>query len=425
MKDKLNNAIMIITITLIVGFPLLKIIFYILNATKLFIETKYTLYQSIFLWIFLPINIILYIIGIVVKKNKITYIDYLIWTLIGFAFISTAFAEVRDLSIFGAEYRHEGLLSLLSYYFIFLNVKNITNEDCKKKIIDIFLIVGVVESIYSILQVYTNFSFIRHYSKSYMAMGFCGNPNFLGSYIIMHLLIAFSLYLINNKAKYKILTVLYFITLSLANSTGPFLAFLISFILFIVIFRKKVKLKKIIEIFIILFITFFIVDYSNKFMQQKVFNKTIETNYNISTELKETVTNKKTENTLGNGRVALWKNSLPLIGRYWLVGAGLDNFGEVYPYHTYDSYYDKAHNIYIQIAITNGVIPLCIYLLICLFYFVKGIKFKKGFYIALWLAFIGYSIQGFSNINITSITPCFYIILGLLSTKAEEKLKED
>ena len=420
MKDKLNKAIMIISMTLIIGFPLLKIIFYILNATKIFIETKYTLYQSIFLWCLLPVSIIIYIIGLIIKKNKTTYIDYFVWILIGFAFISTYFAEVRELSIFGAEYRHEGLLSLLCYYFLFLNVKNISNEEYKKKIIDVFLVVGVIESFYSILQVYTEFSFIKHYTKSYMAMGFCGNPNFLGSYIIMHLLISFSLYMINNKTKYKLLTILYFITLCLANSTGPFLAFLISFILFVIVFRKKIKLKKIIEILIILVITFFVVDYTNKFMQQNIYNKQLETNYNISTEIKETITNQKNETTLGNGRIVLWKNSLPLISRYWLVGAGLDNFGEVYPYHTYDSYYDKAHNIYIQIAVTNGVIPLCIYLFICLVTFKRGIKIKNPFYIALLMAFIGYSIQGFSNINVIPVTTCFYIILGLFNSKFEE-----
>lgn len=420
MKDKLNKAIMYISIILIIGFPLLKLIFYILNMTNIFDGTKYTLYQSIFLWCLLPFNIIIYLIGIFIKKNKITYLDYSMWGLILFAFISTYFAEIREISIFGAEYRHEGLLSLISYYFIFLNLKNLSNEEYKKKIVDIFLYVGLFESIYSILQVYTNFSFINHYVKPFMAMGFCGNPNFLGSYIIMHLLIALSLYLINKKSKYKILTILYFITLCLANSTGPFLAFIISFIFLLIVFRKKIKLKYVIEISIALILTFFIVDYSNKFFQQKLFNRGVEDSYNIATELKDTITNKKNETMLGNGRISLWKNSLPLISRYWLVGAGLDNFGEVYPYQTYQAYYDKAHNIYIQIAVTNGVIPLALYLLICFVSFVKGIRIKNSFYIALFMAFIGYSIQGFSNINVIPVTTCFYIILGLLNSKFEE-----
>lgn len=421
MNDKLNKAIMTNSIILIIGFPLLKVIFYILNATKIFIETKYTLYQSIFLWCLLPVSIIIYILGIIIKKNKLTFIDYFMWGLIGFAFISTHFAEIKYISIYGAEYRHEGLLTLLSYYFMFLNVKNLSNEEYKRKIIDIFLTVGLLESIYSIMQVYTEFSFIKQYTKSYMAMGLCGNPNFLGSYIIMHLLIAFSLCLTTNDFKYKILTVIFFITLCLANSTGPFLAFIISVIFFFIIFRKKIKLKDSVVLSLILICTFFVVDFSNKFVQKYLFKKEVESSYNIMAEIKDTVTNQKNETMIGNGRLMLWKNSLPLVKRYWLVGAGLDNFGEVYPYHTQYAYYDKAHNIYIQMAVTNGVIPLVLYLLICLYNFIKGIKLKNTFYIAIFMAFIGYSIQGFSNINIVAVTTCFYIIFGLLTGKLEEK----
>lgn len=423
MKDKLNKIIMIICMVLIIGFPLLKVIFYVLNATKIFVETKYTFYQSIFLWSLLPISIILYIVSLITRKSKITFIDYIMWGLILFAFISTHFAEIKDISIYGAEYRHEGLLSLLSYYFLLLNVKNINNEEYKKKIIDTFLMVGLVESIYSILQVYTNFSFIKHYAKSYMAMGFCGNPNFLGSYIIMHLLIAFALSILTKNTRYKVLSVLYFITLCLANSTGPFLAFILSVILFVILFRKKIKFKTLGKLSLILLVTFFAVDFSNKFVQKNIFNKDVESSYNISTELKDTISNTKNESMLGNGRITIWKNSMPLIGRYWLVGAGLDNFGEVYENHTSAAYYDKAHNIYIQIAVTNGVIPLTLYLIICFFNFIKGSKFKNNFYIALFMAFIAYSIQGFSNINITSVTPCFYIILGLINGKIEEDYK--
>lgn len=421
MKDKLNKTIMYISIILIIGFPLLKLILYILNMTSIFDGTKYTLYQSIFLWCFLPFNIIIYLIGIITKKYKITNFDYGMWALILFAFISTYFAEVREISIFGAEYRHEGLLSLLSYYFVFLNMKNLSNEEYKKKIIDVFLSVGLFESIYSIFQVYTNFKFIKHYAKPFMAMGFCGNPNFLGSYIIMHLLISLTLYLLNRKNKYKIMTIMFFITLCLANSTGPFLAFIISFILLLILFRKKLKLKETLQIIVILVLTFFIVDFSNKFFQEKIFKRNVESSYNIATELKETITNQKNETMLGNGRITLWKNSLPLVSRYWLVGAGLDNFGEVYPYQTYSAYYDKAHNIYIQIAVTNGIIPLAIYLFICFVTFIRGMKLKKSFYIALLFAFIGYSIQGFSNINVIPVTACFYIILGLLNSKDEVK----
>ena len=183
--------------------PLFKFVSYALYLNGI-IENSYNFNHVYVLWMSLPIFIILYIINLFYKK--ITYVDIIIYILIILALISTAFAQDVNISIFGENNRNEGLLTLLNYYFLFLNVKSIKEKQYKEKIINIFIILGIFQVIYSILQVYTDFSFIKHFSKDHMAMGLCGNPNFLGSYMVMLVLITSTLYLLDNKKIYLLLS---------------------------------------------------------------------------------------------------------------------------------------------------------------------------------------------------------------------------
>lgn len=415
-KNYLETFIYSIILILIIGLPSIKLLSYILYLNNVVADT-FVVNNAYLLWVLLPVLAIIYFIGLITKKYKFTYIDYFMLFLLVFALISTKFAYNTNVAIYGEIHRYEGLLSILCYYFIFLNIKNMTNEKYKKSIIDIFLIVGIFQVFYGLLQVYTDFSFIKHYSKEYMAIGLCGNPNFFGSYIILQIMLTSFLYLTTNKKRYLLATILFFTGLVLAGSTGPFLSFIIAMIFGIICFHKKINFKRVIILFVSLIITFFITNYSLAYRYNKPNTNGIDRNYNISTEIIDTVINKnKTIETVGNGRIEVWKKTLPLVKKYWVIGAGLDNFAKVYP-NSGNIVFDKAHNVYLQIAVTNGSIVLFIYCLICFIAFIKGFKYKDEFYIAIYMSFVGYCIQAFANINVIDVTPCFYIMLGILYSK--------
>ena len=86
-------------------------------------------------------------------------------------------------------------------------------------------------------------------------------------------------------------------------------------------------------------------------------------------------------------------------------------------------HFDKAHNVYLQIAITNGVFALIIYLCLMAIIFFKGLKIKDKVYISLLMAFIGYCIQAFANISVVEVAPTFFVVCGLLLGKIEENNK--
>ena len=414
---KLEKIIYKFIMLYMILIPSFKLISYILYLSGV-IENSYDFNHVYVLWFSLPGLIILYLINLIYKK--ITYVDIIIYFLIILAIISTIFAQDVKISIFGEINRNEGLLTLLNYYFLFLNVKNINEKKYKEKIINLFIILGVFQVIYSLSQVYTDFNFIKHFSKPHMAMGLCGNSNFLGSYMVMLVLITSTLYLLKNKNIYLILSCLFVLGLYLANSTGPFIGFILAFIFLIVFKFKQIKKINLLKLIILFTLIFFINDYLVNKKYTEV--STDYRRYNIKYDIVDTATNIKENNkeyNYGSSRFKLWEDLLPIAKKYYLFGVGLDNLKVVYPKNN-GLVYDKAHNVYYQILITNGVFALTIYCMLCLIIFIKGFKLKDAFNISLYISFIGYCIQAFGNISVIDVAPYFFVILGLLYSKDNE-----
>ena len=119
--------------------------------------------------------------------------------------------------------------------------------------------------------------------------------------------------------------------------------------------------------------------------------------------------------------------TLPLIKEYWLTGCGLDNFYDALP-QTGNVYFDKAHNVYLQMAVTNGIFPTIVYMFICLVIFLKGFKLKRTENYALFMAFVSYCILAFANISVIDVAPYFFVIVGILisdtrNVKISKKIK--
>lgn len=412
LKSKLNieKYIFIVIMAVLIGLPALKLLSYNLFTAGI-ITDSFVINHVHLLWLAVPFLLVLYILNILINNKKINYIDIIVYILIVLAIISTICAVDINKSIYGEYKRNEGLLSIISYYLIFLNVKNIKNDKYIKIIIKTFIAVGLVQVVYAFLQVYTEFSFIKHYSRPYMASSLSGNPNFFGSYMVMHTLIMFVLYLLKDKKIYLILSLIFFSGLCLGSSTGPFLGFIVTIIFFIICYRKKFNIKKLFKVLLLFVVVYIFIDCSNKFVQENIFGNKIDDDYNISLELKKGIGNR-----FGNGRIELWLNSLPLVKKYWITGCGLDNFKNVYS-QSNGLVFDKAHNVYLQMLITNGVFALLLYLVLCLIIFIKGLKLKNELYIALFIAFIGYSVQAFANISVIDVAPTFFTIMGIIVSR--------
>jgi hypothetical protein len=135
---------------------------------------------------------------------------------------------------------------------------------------------------------------------------------------------------------------------------------------------------------------------------------------------------------LGSSRGYIWSRSIPLIKNNLILGSGPDTFvfqfpqndfvGKYYAYDTPNMLVDKPHNLYLQIALNDGLIALIAFLCIVLVYIFDSIRlyaFKNNYNhsqilgLANSLGIIGYLFAGFFNDSVISVAPIFWIVLGV------------
>lgn len=140
----------------------------------------------------------------------------------------------------------------------------------------------------------------------------------------------------------------------------------------------------------------------------------------------------KGKEKLGSMRGYIWSRSIPLLKNNLILGTGPDTFiyqfpqndliGKYYAYDTPNMIIDKPHNLYLQIALNDGLIALLAFIAIMLIYIVDSIKLyalKKEYEkseilgVATCLGVIGYLFAGIFNDSVISVAPVFWIVLGV------------
>lgn len=429
--NKINFGLIIFAIIISPLWLLLAANFELVNLTVPF-------YYYEILYFLIPLEIVIYVYKIIKKEIKLNYYDIIVFLILILLMIVTNNSIDIDTSIWGAYKRNEGFLSILCYYLLFLNSKSLDEKQINI-VIKTFFGVGIIQFVYCMLQVFFRFPGLQLFSLNgvnYMAMGFQGNPNFLGSYCIMLLGLALMLYFVKSERKYFGLSIIYFINLILAQSTGPFFAFIILFIFMIVFMKIKgiIDWKKIGIVCASFILTFIIVSNGVELYCKKVFNDKIVSSYTIKGDILNTLNlfgvskgNNEENITIedyGSGRITIWKNTLKVVPKYFWLGSGIDTFGYVYQKGG-NVYYDKAHNEYLQILVTEGIFTLISYLSLLLLLFIDGVKSNNKLIWVLMMAFIGYALQAFLNISVNTVAPTFYIIMGMMAGLiSQEKVKE-
>ena len=143
-----------------------------------------------------------------------------------------------------------------------------------------------------------------------------------------------------------------------------------------------------------------------------------------------------------SGRGLIWNNIIPKLKKCLLFGTGANTFVMEYPqdnyiYKTYSGVqyvFDvKAHSMYFQQFLENGLIALLLILAICLYYiitsFVLYLKIKentfesclgKGFFLGI-IAYLVVCLTNDSNVN---TAPVFWAMLGI-GVAVNEMLKKE
>lgn len=397
-KDNLLNIYLIINIVLI----------FLTSCLAFTGVGKYEDFMNVYEVLFF-INVVIFITLLIKKKIKLHIYDFFLLLMAIFGILSTIYAIYPGVALYGFIGRYEGLIVILYYYSVFIISSAIPREK-RKSIVYTILGFGLIEVVFGILQ-YNNLVLNVIHNGDLWITGFTFNPNFYGIIMLICLCYSIGLFIdgetVKKRIVFTVLMVLFLIGLLLSNTTSCVVGFgfIVLYLIYYCIKNKKVNLL----------LWILIVSINTTFIMSQ-FNCTTIVDDLIKTK-NETVEIAKghVEDYYGTRRVKLWKETLKVVPKYIVHGAGIDNFFYAFgkkPLIIKYYMYDKAHNEYLQLLVTEGIFALISYLLFYLSVVLIGLKNKKNNY--LLLPVVAYLVQAFFNISVLECAPLFFIGLGLL-----------
>lgn len=377
----------------------------------------------------------------IAQKIQVSYKPAIILagTFLLLVFLSVIFSANPLFSFWGDPYRAGGFLNLFLYFGFALFSYLAINGDDWKKILNLAIIAGLIVSAFAFLQQFNLFSsYIIEYQGR--PPGTLGNTNFLAAYILMLLFIALSLLLQETgKAKriFYISSLIFFLfTITITLSRAAYLGLIIGFCWFVFLYafrNKSLNTIKIIAGIALLLTVIPTIYYANTYSQLPSF---IEGNSII----KSFIQRLSIENALGNGRISGWKVAWQAVKASPIFGYGPENFAVGFD-RFFDptlpgiissfggAWWDRAHNLFFDIAATSGIPSLIVYLLFLGTIFFHIQKAKKKFpenYITLHgmqALLIGYFVNNLFSFDTTATYILFFFLIGyiLYLTQAQDQ----
>lgn len=132
-----------------------------------------------------------------------------------------------------------------------------------------------------------------------------------------------------------------------------------------------------------------------------------------------------------NGRGHIWNGVIPILGKHVLIGSGTNTFLFAYPQNDYiyreyngtENMLDvKAHSLYLQQWVENGLLALLAFLSFYIWYAIRSIRIYRkvdlhdslsGTGIGIFTGTLSYMIVGLANDSNVCTAPVFWVMLGL------------
>ena len=358
----------------------------------------------------------------IVQKDRINISLFIYFILLA---ASVYAAENKVFAIIGVPGRWEGLVTITLYMFLFITARLYLVPD--EGLFKIILVTAIIVSIYGILQTMNFDPFPRDVLRenwSSRAFSTMGNPNFLGSYIVLIIPTSIYFYIINKNITGLTAYAILFYCLLSTGTRGAWLGTIASIMAFAAIHYMYFRYSKgeFTRYIILLVITILLLALYN-FNTEGAF---IDRFLSIARDADEFLTKGDRADYSGANRGFIWKRVAELIKKRPLAGYGIENLGEAFKkYYTQDMielwnevrYLDKAHNEYLHIAVTSGIPSLLVYLTFISQIILKGLFRLKNCKTALLIlsSVIGYMTAAFFNISVVSVAYVYWIFLGLLA----------
>jgi putative inorganic carbon (HCO3(-)) transporter len=362
------------------------------------------------------------ILGNVVERDSINK-ALLVYLLL--LVLSIPFSGNITRSIIGSPGRFEGLITIVLYIFLFIIARL-----CPKLSDRLWLIImtsGLLVSALGIVQFFGYYPFsdsviMEFGGRPYSTMG---NPNFLGTYLVLIIPISMYIYVFKNN-KFGLAGFALLLYCLLCTSTrGAWLGFVASIVCLVglhhiccnIMYDEK---KRYVIVFIIAVIILLIFNFQTG-------GRLLDRFLSISNDAIDFLSNNEESDNAGAFRGFIWKRVIQMISNKPIFGYGIENllepFNELYENDLIAEFgkirnFDKAHNEYLNIAVTTGIPSLISYLAFILLVLKRGWLNSKNNYMMITVisCVVGYLIQAFFNISMPVTAYVLWIYLGLIAS---------
>ncbi len=139
----------------------------------------------------------------------------------------------------------------------------------------------------------------------------------------------------------------------------------------------------------------------------------------------------------------IWSRTMPLLKKYFFLGAGADSFTLVFPQHDYlgkaynrfeDTLITRPHNFYLQVAVQTGVLSMLSVLAFYILYLLQSLKlYWKGEFddyfsrigAAVLIGSLGYMVSSVFNDSTITVAPVFWGLMGVgLAMNHQVKIRQ-
>lgn len=374
----------------------------------------------------------LLVLGMAYRNRSIPVKNISAIALIGmvvFGLISSLWNGDLENSIYGGEFEGEGLITLVSYYAIFFAAAHLKKKEYRRWLCRFLCMELAFVAAYGIMQFFQVPFMIHALNKA--AILPTRNQNFYAALPVLFLGFVFGKILYGEETSGKpgkrmvlwhILAMLGYGACISADSLVAYLGLIMQFLLllFLACFQKQKRFSTILLLLAEFFAVFFVFDLCSG---GQAIEEVLSLFFQIQKE------GSLLGDSVGTGRMAIWKETLKLISEKPILGCGIECYSIQYAMGENVYFCSNAHNEYLQIWAEQGIFCIAFYLLFLFSLFIPGLLqfIKKDRYDsdlvskAAMFAFFGYIAQAFANIRVLQVAPYFWLCCGLLYVRRRQE----
>ena len=380
--------------------------------------------------------LLLAVVGVALIEGRLPTVPVLVPALIflGVSTVSTVFSGDVVQSLIGATNRHDGLLSLAAGVLLFYAVARFADSWEK---IRVFLVAGVFAgtliAVYGILQQYNldpvsalnipwyvaeipDSPLAQWYGVVSRSFSTLGSPLWLAAYLTLMLGATLALYFLSSQRWERALWLAALAVMgacwAYTYSRGAMLGVGVSLPIVMLLARRRLGnvkplLTPLAVVVASVFAAYLLSPHSGLLLSRF---ETAIPNPGQSESISVTA------------RLFMWRDTVPVILERPLIGHGPDNFAEPFARHEgedlramllEEAVVDKAHNEFLQVAATTGLLGLAAYLWLFISYFRHAYKSGGWMMLVLSGSVLAYILQLQTAFTTIATGVAFWAILGV------------